>query len=181
MRKSRYHSVRLALNGVYFALLPLILCADLQERELRDVSQSEYYSSPVTLHRALVLAVTEPDVVKVRWTDTGNEDQLRLWGVDAPEGDQPGGELAGNSLYHLVNGQVSVRVTGADKQGHVVGEVFKQGLSVNVAHIERGYAWYCAETAPEAGYLADLQREAEVAQRGIWSNGDVIPPWHWRR
>jgi len=130
---------------------------------------------------------------------------VRLAGIDAPEGRQPGGQDAAAALGALVrgaslagqstgaapgareHGRLASRPIGADRYGRTVARVYVRGLDVGRAMVARGYAWAypTARHATEEEARADLLAElgARHCRVGIWA-GDgpaPVPPWEWRR
>ncbi len=117
---------------------------------------------------------------------TGNEEKdVRLWGIDAPEGNtrQPyAGEARdfARQLYQRKN--VTIVVHDRDQYGRIVGEVFlADRTSVNEQIIDAGWAWHFRRHAAEKTSFADAQARAQQAERGLWKDSDPIPPWEWRR
>ena len=68
----------------------------------------------------------------------GVEPQIRLWGVDAPELDEPSGSAARVQLVELAQGKtLNCRRIDIDKYGRIAARCFdKQGLEINRAMIE---------------------------------------------
>lgn len=85
-------------------------------------------------------------------------EQVRLIGIDGPEGEQmcradgydwPCGQIATAEVYRLVGGQsVSCEVYGRDRWSRALAECFKDGESINAGIVRAGWtlAWY-----PEPG------------------------------
>lgn len=131
----------------------------------------------------------EGRVVRVADGDTlslldahNKQHKVRLYGIDSPERAQAYGKAASRQLAELVGDrQVQVVIKDEDDYGRIVGHVFYEGRSVNLAMIESGYAWWYQYHAPERSDFRDGQRNARAGRRGLWQDADPTPPWDWRR
>jgi micrococcal nuclease len=47
--------------------------------------------------------------------------------------------------------------------------------------VRAGLAWWYRPYAPKDALLAELEAEAKVAKRGLWSDQAPVPPWEWRK
>ncbi len=149
-------------------------------------------------YQAEATGVAGGDVVTVIDAD-GNRYEVRLAGVDAPELDQPYGELARKRLAELVLGKaVRVEWEKVDRNGRAVGKLWVgspdspcQGsscaktLDVGHALITQGLAWhfkrYQSEQSEEdRARYGDDEVEARARRTGLWSEPDPVPPWEWR-
>lgn len=134
----------------------------------------------------------EGRVVKIADGDTitvlapGNRQvKVRLYGVDCPESKQAFGQRARQFTASLVgNKTVDVQEMDTDRYSRVVGVVTVPGGKIlNKALIEAGLAWvytyYC-----KADFCPAWKREEILARqerRGLWRDGNPVPPWEWRR
>ncbi|HEY2159548.1 MAG TPA: thermonuclease family protein [Isosphaeraceae bacterium] len=136
------------------------------------------------VYTATVTAVPSGDVIEVRAGRTSQ--RVRLFGVDAPETDQAyfkrsAAEL-GRKLLHK-----SVRVRTVD---YVLSSLPNAWVwlaeapaeprhSANHEQVAEGWAWYYARYAdtPDTDCLADAERQAKGAKRGLWTGGEPAPPW----
>lgn len=120
--------------------------------------------------------------------------KIRLASIDAPEVshtshevDRIGQPYSNNSkefLRSLIHGRV-VRADcpEKDRYGRSVCTLTVGGTNVNAEMVRNGWAW--ANTANHGAYLRDrsfveLQREARIAQRGLWQGRNPVEPWSWR-
>lgn len=136
-----------------------------------------------------VVAVQDGDSLIVRRTTDASEGdfRLRLYGIDAPEGDQKFGREARDRLNVLVRGRgdLLLRPTGSDRYGRTVGILYHRsegkGNSINRQLVEEGLArWYDTYGGQEIG-LDRAEREARRRRRGIWTLRRQVAPWVHRR
>ncbi|MGI9483288.1 MAG: thermonuclease family protein [Hyphomicrobiales bacterium] len=116
----------------------------------------------------------------------GNE--IRLYGIDAPEGrqmcqDKTGsqyscGKLAARALRTLVSGsEVDCVVVTKDRYARNVSRCIAKGKELNREMVRQG--WAVAYRSHAQDYLA-TENEARSAGRGIWQ-GAFERPGEWRR
>lgn len=106
--------------------------------------------------------------------------KIRLAGIDAPEADQPHGELAGRALSEwILNRRVTIETVATDDYGRTVGRIWLDDLDVNAELVRQGHAW--ASTWRGQAELRALQAEAKRQRRGLWQADDTVQPWVWRR
>ena len=107
--------------------------------------------------------------------------KIRLVEIDAPERDQPFGEAAKVYLGELLSdGIFSAELSGKDRYGRYLGRLYQNGLDINREMVDEGLAWVYDRYVTDKG-LYGHQEIARKAGKGIWSVGDAIPPWEWRR
>lgn len=131
--------------------------------------------------KAIVEYVIDGDSLRV--SAEGNEIEVRLWGVDAPEYDQPGSRAAKKLLQQLVLGkEVQVHPQYHDKYNRLVAIIYLNGINVNEALLESGHCWvhryYCQERICDQ--WKELEEEARKAGRGLWNHQNPVPPWKWK-
>lgn len=128
--------------------------------------------------RDIVIEVIDGDTV-----ETLAAGRVRLHGVDAPERAQRFGPEATAFLEELLQGkQVMLRPTDRDRYGRIVAWLtLPGGPSVQELLLTAGLAWWYERYAPGATALAEAEREAREARRGVWSLEEPTPPWEWRR
>lgn len=107
----------------------------------------------------------------------------RLYGEDAPEIGQVGYGAARRMLSALLAvGPLEVTLLAGDAWGReVVRVVNGAGVDCSRAMVAAGLAWWYRRYNPRDMRLAQAEREAKDARRGIWARGDNIAPWAWRR
>jgi endonuclease YncB( thermonuclease family) len=106
--------------------------------------------------------------------------KIRLANIDAPEKDQPYGEVATRALSALVLDQrVEVTTVAVDAYGRTIAQIQLGDVQVNTELVRRGLAW--ASAYRSRSDLKEAQREAQLAPRGLWREAAPKPPWVWRR
>lgn len=106
--------------------------------------------------------------------------KVRLQGIDSPEKDQPGGAEATEYTRSLVEGSVVVvRVTRVEQYDRLEGRVFRGVSDVGLRIVEMGHAWHAPQYSSDRN-LAEAEKEAQVARRGLWRDPSPVPPWEWR-
>lgn len=75
---------------------------------------------------------------------------------------------------------VKVLVSEKDRDRRSVGEVFIDGMSLNVEIINAGFAWRDPRFSKSLG-IAALQEKAKLEKRGLWIDKNPVPPWEFRK
>ena len=131
-----------------------------------------------------VLSIGDGDTITVR--ENGSKATVRLACIDAPETSQQGGKEATNYLKQLipVGTEVGLRTVTTDQYGRTVGEIYRNGNSVNLKMVERGQAVVydryldgCSETSDQ---FLEAEQEAKSSKLGFWSQPNIMP-WKYRR
>lgn len=109
--------------------------------------------------------------------------EIRLWGIDAPEYDQPGSKEASERLASLTkSGKITLFVKDRDRYGRTVGIVKCDGVSINEAMVASGNAWvhiyYCKESVCQK--WKKLESSARKNNLGLWKWENAIEPWKWK-
>ena len=128
-----------------------------------------------------VVRVFDGDTVEV--LRGGHLVRVRLYGIDAPEKDQPYGLRATLILAEMVMGrQVQVRTMDRDRYGRTVGVIRVGAKVINQGMLVRGAAWYYGRYC-RASFCRQWWAAAQGAQRqrqGLWQAERPVPPWQWR-
>ncbi|PSQ95699.1 MAG: nuclease [Bacteroidetes bacterium SW_9_63_38] len=128
----------------------------------------------------VVARVVDGDTYEVR-SSTGNTVTVRLFGMDAPESDQPYGDKATKAARrYLSDERVRVLVREEGAYGRTIARLHIQGRSLAELLVRDGLAWHSDRYAPDETELRRLERQARNADRGLWAESDPIPPWDWR-
>ncbi|MDR0621272.1 MAG: thermonuclease family protein, partial [Deltaproteobacteria bacterium] len=99
------------------------------------------------IYQGSVERVVDGDTVQLL-TDDYERVRVRLYGIDAPEKDQEGGDQSLAALKVLIEGRrVRVDVLDVDRYSRLVGLIYLDGDLANLRMIEKGLAWvydqYC--------------------------------------
>ncbi|MDP1928628.1 MAG: thermonuclease family protein [Thiobacillus sp.] len=106
--------------------------------------------------------------------------KIRLANIDAPEKDQPYGEVATRELSALLlNQRVDVNTVAVDAYGRTIAQIQAGDVQVNTELVRRGLAW--ASAYRRNAEMKAAQRDAQQAARGLWRESAPVPPWVWRR
>ena len=107
--------------------------------------------------------------------------RVRLLGIDCPEQGQPFSARARRYTSDMTLGrEVTVKANGRDQYDRLLGRVFVGGRDLNRLLVQEGLAWQYERNGGDPA-LADAQRAARAARRGLWSATNPVPPWQWRR
>ncbi len=115
-------------------------------------------------------------------TEDGEEHRFRIYGIDAPEGNQPYGPEAGNFLRNLIDGHtVGIVQHTTDRWGRRVVWVFTpNGEDVSALLLQEGLAWHYKHFDDTPEY-ATYENEARFHRKGLWQDPYPTPPWEFRR
>ncbi|MGI9536789.1 MAG: thermonuclease family protein [Desulfocapsaceae bacterium] len=125
--------------------------------------------------------VVDGDSLVVRRKGTAME--VRLWGIDAPEYDQPNSLPAKNALKKLVVGRKGeLQAKYRDRYGRHVSLLTIEDLNINEAMVAAGHSWVYSRYCREVVCLrwAHLQAEAKKKKLGLWKENNPIAPWQWK-
>ncbi|MFC0710309.1 thermonuclease family protein [Azorhizophilus paspali] len=108
--------------------------------------------------------------------------EVNLADLDAPELDQPYGQLAQLQLFRMVyNKDVKLEIVEQRRYGSKTARVYFGETLINEELVRQGLAWAYAGTEGESK-LAKLEAEAKSQKRGLWGlpQNEISPPWQWR-
>lgn len=106
--------------------------------------------------------------------------KVRLDGIDAPESGQSFGNKSKQALSDLIFGKtVLVEKRGEDRYDRTLGVIMLREADINAKMIEDGWAWHYKEYNHDQR-LAELEKEAKEAKRGLWVDPNPLPPWEFR-
>lgn len=133
----------------------------------------------VTAHAERVVRVKDGDSLVI--ASGGQQVDVRLADIDAPEYGQRRGDEARATLRALVEGKdVELHLRGGDAYRRIIAHVFVDGLDVNAAMVSAGLAWVARAFEP-GPQLVGLEDQARAARRGLWADAQPMPPWEWRK
>lgn len=128
-----------------------------------------------------VIAVTDGDTIRVL-DARKQQHRVRLFGIDAPESRQAFGSRARQCLADLAfQKNVTVTYTEKDRYGRILGTVFVGRQNLNLELVKAGMAWHYVYYAKDMTVLAEAEKEARQRRRGLWADGQPVPPWEFRR
>jgi micrococcal nuclease len=68
---------------------------------------------------------------------------------------------------------------GSDRYGRTIGDVYVGPTFVNEKMVEDGWAWNYVKYS-KSQRLADLEKQARAAKRGLWAGRSPVAPWDYR-
>jgi micrococcal nuclease len=135
----------------------------------------------ISTTKGKIVGVSDGDTVKLLTADF-TEIKVRLEGIDCPEKNQAFGQKAKQFTSDLCFGkQVSFQKTGQDRYGRSLGYIIlPDGRNLNKEILRAGFAWHYKKYN-QSKELADLEKEAKAAKRGLWSDLNPMAPWDFRK
>ena len=136
----------------------------------------------VELLKGKVVSVSSGNLLSVQ-DQTGEIQQVSLYGVDAPDNEQKMGQQAHKMLSAMIGDKdVEVKVDGTDRKGVPSVHLFLNGLSINAAMVKSGYAWVNPATCKSSNCSTwtGYQQYASKNKKGLWVDSKAEPPWMWR-
>ena len=131
--------------------------------------------------RAVVNHVTDGDTIWVRPDGGAAPIEIRLVGIDAPEGCQAFGPQARRALAaRLLRQPVQVRTRGEDTYGRALAQVRHRGQDIGSWLVREGHAWSDGFGKRPGPYERE-ERAARLARRGLWVAPRPEQPRHFRR
>ena len=131
-------------------------------------------------------------VVGIRTGDTlsvlrnGRVVQVHLYGVACPDRWQAFGTQARQFTRDIAFRQMvavvvdAVAMDATNRRSRLIAAVqLPDGRDLSQGLVQAGYAWHDPRYAPHDRRLAQLQAEAQAAQRGLWAEANPVPPWEW--
>jgi len=112
---------------------------------------------------------------------------IRLANIDAPELDQPFGNIARLKLKSLIEGRtVTITEHTTDKWGRVIGTVYLETRDINLEMISAGLAWHYklfnrSQRLVDRMTYESSEKSARKSRVGLWSDIDAVRPSDWRR
>ncbi|NBD31918.1 MAG: hypothetical protein GVY17_02815 [Cyanobacteria bacterium] len=131
-----------------------------------------------------VISVSDGDTITVK--ENGSQYTVRLACIDAPESSQDGGTASTNYLKKFIAAgkTVGLRKVTTDPSGRTVGEIYRNGNSLNLIMVQRGQAVvderYLEACSDRKHQFLQAEQRAKSSHLGFWSQPNVMP-WEYRR
>jgi micrococcal nuclease len=113
----------------------------------------------------------------------GARHDIDLAGIDAPEANQPWGQVAAEQLRRLTGAHVVAEIVHRDSASKSTARLVYRKRDVASDLLSDGLAWSTvappAPGAMPAPYVL-AEQQARAARRGLWSDEEQVPPWQWR-
>jgi len=115
-------------------------------------------------------------------TEDKMEISCRIYGIDAPENQQPFSNRSKQTLIGLIsNKQVRIKIRDIDQYRRAVVQVYTEDeKDISAEMLRAGMAWHYKQYSKEKEY-AELEKEARQQKIGLWADKNPIEPWEWRR
>lgn len=131
----------------------------------------------------VVYRIFDGDSFIVR-TGLGQEVEVRLQDIDAPERRQPHADVSRAALERLIgNKRVFVDVTDIDHYGRKIARVYRDSdkQEAGRAMVAEGHAWVYRRTVRD-DELTALEDQARKEKLGLWALPEKqrMPPWQYR-
>jgi micrococcal nuclease len=114
----------------------------------------------------------------------GRPEEIRLYGIDAPELGQSFSNRAKQFVSALCFGkEVTVKLRAMDRYQRAVADVtLPDGRNLSHEIVRAGFAWWFKKYAPGDETLERLEKEARQARYGLWTGQQSPnPPWEWHK
>jgi endonuclease YncB( thermonuclease family) len=131
--------------------------------------------------QAKIVFVSDGDTIDV--LRDGHQEQIKLYGIDAPEMDQDYGQTARDLTAALVAGRnIEIEQKDVDRHGRVIGLVKVDGQALNELIVQNGFAWVDRQDCKEkfcSGWIK-AEESSHSQRKGMWAAPNIVPPWEWR-
>jgi endonuclease YncB( thermonuclease family) len=147
-----------------------------------DDAYREKHGDPIT-DMGTVERALDGDTLQIRRL-SGDLTRVRLYGIDAPEINQPFGPPARDFIAHWEGRLVGWDPVRSDPWGRIIGIVFlgePDRKSINEKLLEAGLAWvaeYCQRIM--CSRWRKIEAEARADRRGLWAQESPLSPWDYR-
>jgi len=156
-----------------------IVAVPLRKLGATDKAFVESSSPEYKAIRGFVVGVTDGDTLTVLSEQVPIK--IRLASIDAPESHQDFGTRSKQSLSEKTfHKTVVVEWREKDRYGRTVGQVFVDGRWINKEMVHEGMAWHYRKYS-KSEVLAQDEKDARKAKRGLWAADDPVEPWVFRK
>lgn len=142
------------------------------------------FLSPINVHAASlfgkVVEVNSGDMITI--FNLNRPVRVRLLGVDAPEMNQPFGDVAKKHLTDLLmDKSVLVEYSGIAADSSLTGRVLLNDTDIGAQMIRDGAAWFDVNANRLSATDRDVYQQSELAarneRRGLWQDEHPTAPW----
>ena len=140
--------------------------------------QSARLDVSLQLEAVIVSRVIDGDTVEL-----SDGRKVRLYGIDAPEKDQPYGSTSSGYLADFLDDTpVELEIVTVDRYGRTVGRLAAgtPRADVQLQMVCGGHAWWYEQYAKRDYALRDCQESAKGRNIGLWGVRNPIDPSDWR-
>lgn len=104
--------------------------------------------------------------------------RIRIYGMDAPESNQPGGTEATARMRELVAGKtLQILPVDVDIYGRLVARVRAGSYDIGAEMVKSGHA---VATSDFTKVYTKFEKEARRSRKGLWKQGAIQDPKLWR-
>lgn len=127
----------------------------------------------------LIVGIPDGDTVTAKCPDATMK--IRLAEIDAPEKKQPFGTKSKQSLSDLCfQTNAKIQPLSRDRYQRTIAKVSCGSVDAGTFQISHGMAWVYDRYVGDRR-LYDVQETAKNRHLGVWSEGNPVPPWEWRK
>ncbi len=147
-----------------------------------------YFGLPATLFakkekviKAEVIKVIDGDSIKVQ--SAKEKIEIRLYGIDAPEYDQPFAAHSKKYVKKKLQGKnVEIVPVDTDRYGRLVAIVRRGDKIINEQLLDQGLAWYYPKYCKKriCSSWKKTNKKAKKEKKNIWSEPSPVAPWKWK-
>jgi endonuclease YncB( thermonuclease family) len=124
---------------------------------------------PPSVRPAEVSRLVDGDSFHIRWIDTDEVDEIRLFGINAPEADACFGDASSGVLKVLTDGnELLIETIERDEFGRAVANVWVGDILVNVRLVELGAALALSDGGSHLSIIQNAQHFATENSIGMW-------------
>lgn len=143
-------------------------------------------AAPAEEFAAQIQAVHDGDTLTL--LIKGQQERVRLYGIDAPEYQQPWGKESLRFLKQYTGSTIQLSPLARDRYGRLIVVAWlPDGTTLNGQLVTHGMAWvyerYCNMAL--CSNWKEAQRTAKAKRIGLWSalfsSHQPLPPWQWRK
>jgi micrococcal nuclease len=104
---------------------------------------------------------------------------VRMYGIDAPEKNQPYGPESKAFLENYLHKKASLVTKGTDKYGRTLGILLIKGKNINLKMVQTGNAWRYKKNRKDES-LIKAENRARKRKLGLWAKPAPVNPYDFR-